>query len=94
MTTSILRTAETWWVHTASGAARIATDAATTAELLADRAAIDAAATEGTDGGIIRLSRTGPVDAPLRVTLTRGGTGSFHPSGSQSKALTQPPIFE
>ena len=43
MTISILRTAEAWWVHTASGAARIATDAATTRELVADRSAIEAA---------------------------------------------------
>ena len=44
MTVSILRTADAWWVQTPSGAARIRTDAATTAELLADRPAIDAAA--------------------------------------------------
>ena len=30
MTTSILRTADAWWVQTASGAARIDTDATTT----------------------------------------------------------------
>ena len=44
MTVSILRTADAWWVQTPSGAARIRTDAASTAEVLADRAAIDAAA--------------------------------------------------
>lgn len=41
MTVSILRTADDWWVHTPTGAARIATPATTTGELLADRAAID-----------------------------------------------------
>ena len=44
MTISILRTADAWWVQTTSGAARVDTDATTTAELLADRSAIDAAA--------------------------------------------------
>ena len=66
MTTSILRTADAWWVHTPAGAAKIATTATTTAELLADRAAIDAAA--GTDtvpvDGLTLLS---PVTAPCRV---------------------------
>lgn len=44
MTISILRTAEAWWVQTATGAVKVNTDATTTRELLADRAAIDAAA--------------------------------------------------
>jgi hypothetical protein len=28
------------------------------------------------------------------ASLTRGGIGSFQPSGSHSKDRTQPPIFE
>jgi hypothetical protein len=44
MTVSILRTAEGWWVQTASRAARIATDAATTGQVLANHAAIEDAA--------------------------------------------------
>ena len=67
MTVSILRTADAWWVHTGSEAARIDTDAATTRELLADRAAIDAAAA-GTDtvpvGSLELLS---PITTPCRV---------------------------
>ena len=43
MTVSILRTADAWWVQTPTGAARITTAAATTRQLLADRAAIEAA---------------------------------------------------
>jgi hypothetical protein len=39
MTTSVLRTADAWWVTTPTGAAKLTT----TAELLADRAAITAA---------------------------------------------------
>jgi len=43
MTVSILRTVDDWWVHTPTGAARIATPATTTGELIADRTAIHAA---------------------------------------------------
>ena len=46
MTISILRTNDAWWVQTPTGAAKITTTAATTGELLADRAAIDAAAAQ------------------------------------------------
>ena len=44
MTISTLRTSEAWWVQTASGAVQVDSDAVSTGELLADRAAIDAAA--------------------------------------------------
>ena len=44
MTIAVLRTADDWWVQTPTGAAKIATGATTTAELLTDRAAVDAAA--------------------------------------------------
>ena len=69
MTTSILRTADAWWVQTPTGAAKIATTATTTGELLADRAAIDAAA-HSTD--------TVPVDSldaglPRDRAVPRGG---------------------
>ncbi|WP_406813512.1 fumarylacetoacetate hydrolase family protein [Mycobacterium sp. M23085] len=67
MTTSVLRTADGWWVHTPTGAAPITTTASTTAELLSDRAAIDAAA--ATDGtvGVDELELLSPVTAPCRV---------------------------
>ncbi|MBZ5739145.1 fumarylacetoacetate hydrolase family protein [Nocardioides mangrovi] len=71
MSLSVLRTADAWWVLTADGsAARVATDAATTAELLADRAAIEAAAAGagGTDPvDIATLDLVSPVTAPCRV---------------------------
>jgi 2-keto-4-pentenoate hydratase/2-oxohepta-3-ene-1,7-dioic acid hydratase in catechol pathway len=72
MTTTILRTADaqgtsTWWVQTATGAAKIDTTATTTAELLADRRAVDAvAATQGTVA-IADLGLVSPVTAPCRV---------------------------
>ncbi|MFI9812537.1 fumarylacetoacetate hydrolase family protein [Saccharothrix variisporea] len=65
MSTSILRTADAWYVATADGAAKIATAATTTAELLADRQAI-AAAVETTDR-VEDLALVSPVTAPCRV---------------------------
>jgi len=67
MTTSILRTADAWWVQTPSGAAKVDTFATTTAELLADRAAIDAAAHNGTTVPVDSLDLVSPVTAPCRV---------------------------
>ncbi len=67
MTTSILRTADAWWVQTATGAARIATTARTTGELLADRAAIDAAAHSSDTVPVESWSCVSPVTAPCRV---------------------------
>jgi 2-keto-4-pentenoate hydratase/2-oxohepta-3-ene-1,7-dioic acid hydratase in catechol pathway len=67
MTVSILRTADAWWVQTPSGAARIRTDAASTAEVLADRAAIDVA-THSTDTVAVQnLTLVSPVTTPCRL---------------------------
>ncbi|BBZ26091.1 fumarylacetoacetate (FAA) hydrolase [Mycolicibacterium madagascariense] len=67
MTITVLRTADAWYVSTDSGAVPIDTDAATTAELLGDRAAIEAA--RGRDGGVPveSLALVSPVTAPCRV---------------------------
>jgi 2-keto-4-pentenoate hydratase/2-oxohepta-3-ene-1,7-dioic acid hydratase in catechol pathway len=67
MTISVLRTADAWWVHTADGAAKIATDATTTGALLADRAAIEAAASATTTVPVDSLDLLSPVTAPCRV---------------------------
>jgi 2-keto-4-pentenoate hydratase/2-oxohepta-3-ene-1,7-dioic acid hydratase in catechol pathway len=67
MTVSILRTADAWWVHTDSGAARIDTAAATTRELLADRAAIDAAAESTDTVPVGSLELLSPITTPCRV---------------------------
>jgi 2-keto-4-pentenoate hydratase/2-oxohepta-3-ene-1,7-dioic acid hydratase in catechol pathway len=67
MTVSILRTADAWWVQTGPGAARVNTDAATTAELLTSRAAVDAAA-KSTDTVPVRsLALLSPITTPCRV---------------------------
>lgn len=67
MSIAVLRTADAWWIETPAGASRIDTSATTTAELLADRVAVDAART-GTDVvAVATLSLVSPVTAPCRV---------------------------
>ncbi|BCI82175.1 putative fumarylacetoacetate (FAA) hydrolase [Mycolicibacterium sp. TY66] len=67
MTISVLRTADAWWVHTATGAAKIATDATTTGALLADRVAIEAAAADTATVPVDSLELVSPVTVPCRV---------------------------
>lgn len=67
MSISLLRTADAWWVHLPTGASRIDTEATTTAELLADRPAIDAAAASTSTVPVETLELVSPVSAPCRV---------------------------
>ncbi len=67
MTTSILRTTDAWWVQTPTGAAKIITTALTTGELLADRAAVDAASHSADTVPVDGLELVSPVTAPCRV---------------------------
>jgi 2-keto-4-pentenoate hydratase/2-oxohepta-3-ene-1,7-dioic acid hydratase in catechol pathway len=67
MTISILRTDDSWWVQTAGGAARIRTDAATTAEVIADRGAIEQAAHTGNTVPMSSLTLLSPVTTPCRL---------------------------
>ena len=67
MTMTILRTADAWWASTARGAARIDTDATTTAELLAAPEAIDVAHASTRTVEPASLDLVSPVTAPCRV---------------------------
>ncbi|MFC8847991.1 MULTISPECIES: fumarylacetoacetate hydrolase family protein [unclassified Micromonospora] len=67
MSTSVLRTADAWWVLTPTGAARVPTSATTTGGLLADRPAILAAAASGDTVAVEDLELVSPVTAPCRV---------------------------
>jgi 2-keto-4-pentenoate hydratase/2-oxohepta-3-ene-1,7-dioic acid hydratase in catechol pathway len=67
MTVPILRTAEAWWVQTPNGAARIGTEAASTAEVLADRGAIDDAAHSADTVPVQSLKLLSPITTPCRV---------------------------
>lgn len=67
MSTSVFRTVDGWWVATPAGAARIATDARTTAELLAERAAVAAAGNSTDTVPVESLALVSPVTVPCRV---------------------------
>ena len=67
MSLSVLRTADAWWVSVPSGAAKVMTTATTTAELLADRPALDAAGTATQTVPLDSLDLVSPVTAPCRV---------------------------
>ena len=67
MTVSVLRTVDAWWVQTPTGAAKVTTSATTTAELLADRAAIEAATHSSDTVPVDNLQLVSPVTKPCRV---------------------------
>jgi 2-keto-4-pentenoate hydratase/2-oxohepta-3-ene-1,7-dioic acid hydratase in catechol pathway len=67
MTVSVLHTANAWWLKTRDGAAKIDTSATTTAQLLADRTAITAAATGADTVAPESLKLVSPVTRPCRV---------------------------
>lgn len=92
MTVSVLRTADAWWVHTPAGASRIHTDAATTAELLADRQAVAAAATDSDTVALDSLALVSPVTAPCRVVAQMTNFAS-HAADSGMDPKTVPLTF-
>ncbi|WP_210584598.1 fumarylacetoacetate hydrolase family protein [Streptomyces sp. GESEQ-35] len=68
MSTDVLRTADGWWVVLGDRAVPVATLAGTTAELLADRAAVTEAAVSGAAGTpVADLVALSPVTTPCRV---------------------------
>lgn len=92
MTVSVLRTADAWWVRAPSGAARIDTTATTTAGLLNDRAAIDAAAASTDTVAVEELSLLSPVTAPCRVVAQMTNFAS-HVTDSGGDPKTVPLTF-
>lgn len=92
MSVSVLRTADAWWVRTPAGAARIDTAATTTRELLADRAAIAAAAISADVVAVESLSLVSPVTAPCRV-LAQMTNFSSHVKDSGMDPETVPLTF-
>jgi 2-keto-4-pentenoate hydratase/2-oxohepta-3-ene-1,7-dioic acid hydratase in catechol pathway len=67
MSISIYRTSDAWWAGTAEAVAKVDTTASTTAQLLADRAAVDAAATSSETVAVTTLDLLAPVTEPCRV---------------------------
>lgn len=67
MTTTIVRTAQHWYVVSGSRAARVDTSAATTGELLKDRDALAAAAASEGSTDVDSLELVSPITTPCRV---------------------------
>jgi 2-keto-4-pentenoate hydratase/2-oxohepta-3-ene-1,7-dioic acid hydratase in catechol pathway len=67
MTTTVLRTADAWWVQTPTGAAKIATSATTTGDLIADRETIEWATHSTETVPVDTLDLLSPVTKPCRV---------------------------
>ncbi|MEU6195336.1 fumarylacetoacetate hydrolase family protein [Streptomyces sp. NPDC047061] len=68
MSTNVLRTADGWWAVRGERAVPVHTKAATTAELIADRAAVREAAASGEPGTpLADLAALSPVTTPCRV---------------------------
>src|SRR3984957_6389712 len=92
MTVSILRTADAWWVQTPTGAARVTSEATTTRELLADRAAIEAAAHSSDTVPVDSLHLGSPITVPCRVVAQLANYAS-HAKDAGRNPATDPLAF-
>ena len=92
MTVSILRTADAWWVQNPTGAAQVTTTATTTRELLADRAAIEAAAHSSDTAPVDSLHLVSPITAPCRVVAQLANYAS-HAKDAGRNPATDPLAF-
>jgi 2-keto-4-pentenoate hydratase/2-oxohepta-3-ene-1,7-dioic acid hydratase in catechol pathway len=92
MTVSILRTTDAWWVQTPTGAARITTTAATTRELLADRAAIETAHS-GDTVPVDSLQLLSPITSPCRVVAQMTNYASHVKDAGRDPANTPLAFF-
>jgi 2-keto-4-pentenoate hydratase/2-oxohepta-3-ene-1,7-dioic acid hydratase in catechol pathway len=88
MSIAVLRTADAWWVRTPAGAVKIGTSANTTAELLADRVAIAAAAVSADAVPVESLELVSPVTRPCRVVAQMTNFASHvRDAGMDPKAI-------
>src|ERR1700761_4833138 len=92
MTVSILRTADAWWVQTPTGAAQVTTTATTTRQLLADRAAIEAAAHSSDTVPVDSLHLVSPITVPCRVVAQLANYAS-HAKDAGRNPATDPLAF-
>ncbi|MBV1854351.1 fumarylacetoacetate hydrolase family protein [Catellatospora tritici] len=92
MTISVLRTADAWWARTPTGAAKIATEATTTGELLADGLAIAAATASADTVPVDTLALVSPVTAPCRVVAQMTNYAS-HVTDTGGDPATVPMTF-
>src|SRR6202042_1892198 len=89
---SILRTADAWWVQNPTGAAQVTTTATTTRELLADRAAIEAAAHSSDTVPVDSLHLVAPITVPCRVVAQLANYAS-HAEDAGRNPKTDPLAF-
>lgn len=95
MSTNVVRTADSWWVEDGERAVTVPTSAATTADLIADRSAVDEAAAllaEGNGEPLKELNLLSPVTAPCRVVAQMVNYRS-HARESGFDPDTVPPTF-
>jgi len=93
MTIAILRTADAWWVQTPTGAARVSTTATTTRQLLADRAAIEAADRSTDTVPVDSLQLLSPITAPCRVVAQMTNYASHVKDAGRDPANTPLAFF-
>src|ERR1700727_3395173 len=93
MTVSILRTADAWWVQNPNGAPKVATPATTTRELLADRAAIEAAAHRSDTVPVDSLHLLSPITVPCRVVAQLTNYASHVRDAGRNPATTPLAFF-
>src|ERR1700723_1832434 len=93
MTVSILRTADAWWGQTPTGAAQATTPAATTRELLADRAAIEADADSSDTVPVDSLHLVSPITVPCRVVAQLTNYASHVKDAGRDPATTPLAFF-
>lgn len=96
MSVNVLRASGSWWVGRHGRAARIPTDATTTAELLGDRKVVDdvaAAAEESFDTDVAALDLDSPVTTPCRVVAQMVNYRSHAHDSGFDPARVQPTFF-
>ena len=92
MSISIFRTQDAWWAGTPDGVAKVDTPATTTAQLLADRPAIERAAASTDTVAPSTLELRSPVTAPCRVVAQMTNFAS-HVKDAGMNPMTVPLTF-
>jgi 2-keto-4-pentenoate hydratase/2-oxohepta-3-ene-1,7-dioic acid hydratase in catechol pathway len=95
MSINVLRTNDSWWVEKPGGqAVEVETTARTTAELLADRPAVDkAVASQGEGIAVTELALVSPVTAPCRVVAQMVNYRSHARDSGFDPDTVQPTFF-
>lgn len=88
MSLSVFRTADAWWVATPAGAAKVASPAASTGELLADRDAVESSLAAKRTVPLGQLALVSPVTTPCRVVAQMTNYASHaKDSGTEPKRV-------